>query len=243
MLKDLFNKKEEDTKDLEKKVLICIVIIVIGIMLSFIGTGNKTNNDKKKTEEITVKKEDIVSKLDLLKDNYNIYVYKNNGKEDKKVEISTYKDITIYTGNALNMEGYVQYKDKYYVVGKDEFTLTKKDKIKNEVPEYSYNFLLLKNITNYCTFIDNYNCNINVSNYLDEYNKLYNTDYKIDEDKTMTIKYKYDKKMVTRIDYDYSEINKIINKKDEVIKYTIIINSINSNDYSDQIKYFSEKKN
>lgn len=240
MLKDLFNKKE-DTKELERKVLMCIAIIVIGIMLSFVGATN--NKDKKKTEEITVKKEDIVSKLDLLKDNYNIYVYKSDGKEDKKIEISTYKDITIYTGNALNIEGYVQYKDKYYVVGKDEFVETKKDKIKNEIPMYSYNFELLKNVTNYCTFVDNYNCNINISNYLDEYNKIYNTEYKVDEDKTMTIKYKYDKKMITRIDYDYSEINKIINKKDEIIKYTIIINNINSNDYSDQIKYFNEKKN
>ena len=119
------------------------------------------------------------------------------------------------------------------------------NKIKNEIPKYSYNFELLKNVANYCNFKDNYNCEINVSDYLNEYNNIYKTSYKIDEDKIMTFEYKYDDKKITSLTYDFSEVQKIIEKKEQNIKYSIYIEDIENNDFSKQTEYFDDliKKN
>ena len=251
MLKDLFKedkKKEEKPEEVRKKALIYLCIIIIGCALLFIG-GNETKKDtpkKENKEEITVKKEDIVAKLDLIKTNYHIYVYKIVDDKEKKVDISRDGDISIYTGNAVNDSGYVLYKDRYFMVGEEEFVQVKSNKIKNEIPKYSYNFELLKNVANYCSFKDNYKCEINVSDYLNEYNKIYNTTYKIDEDKLMIFEFKYDNKKITSFSYDFSEVQKIIEKKEQNIKYSIYIDNIENNDYSDQIKYFDDlikKKN
>ena len=251
MLKDLFKedkKKEEKPEEVRKKALIYLCIVIVGCALLFVGgNGNKQNTTKKDNkEEITVKKEDIVAKLDLIKTNYHIYVYKTVDDKEKKVDISRDDDISIYTGTAVNDSGYVQYKDKYFMVGKDEFVQVKSNKIKNEVPTYSYNFELLKSVANYCNFKDNYKCEVNVSDYLNEYNKIYNTTYKIEEDKIMIFEYKYDDKKITSFSYDFSEVQKLIEKKEQNIKYAVYIDNIENNDYSDQIKYFDElikKKN
>ena len=141
MLKDLFKedkKKEEKPEEVRKKALIYLCIIIIGCALLFIG-GNETKKDtpkKENKEEITVKKEDIVAKLDLIKTNYHIYVYKIVDDKEKKVDISRDGDISIYTGNAVNDSGYVLYKDRYFMVGEEEFVQVKSNKIKNEIPKY-----------------------------------------------------------------------------------------------------------
>lgn len=251
MLKDLFKedkKKDEKPEEVRRKALIYLCIVIVGCALLFVGgNGNKQNTTKKENkEEITVKKEDIVAKLDLIKTNYHIYVYKTVDSKEMKVDISRDGDISIYTGTAVNDSGYVQYKDKYFIVGDEDFVQVKSDKIKNEIPTYSYNFELLKNVANYCNFKDNYKCEINVSDYLNEYNKVYNTAYKIEVDKIMIFEYKYDDKKIASFSYDFSEVQKIIEKKEQNIKYSIYIDNIENNDYSDQIKYFDElikKKN
>lgn len=251
MLKDLFKEekpKNNNTEEDRKKAIMYLCLIIVGFVLLFIGlSGEKVDNSKKenKQEEITVKKEDIVDKLNLIETNYHIYVYKNIDKDSKKVDISRDGDISIYTGNAVNDSGYVQYKDKYFIAGEDDFILVKNNKIKNEIPKYSYNFELLKNVANYCNFKDNYNCEINVSDYLNEYNNIYKTSYKIDEDKIMSFEYKYDDKKITSLTYDFSEVQKIIEKKEQNIKYSIYIEDIENNDFSKQTEYFDDliKKN
>ena len=223
MLKDLFKedkKKDEKPEEVRRKALIYLCIVIVGCALLFVGgNGNKQNTTKKENkEEITVKKEDIVAKLDLIKTNYHIYVYKTVDSKEMKVDISRDGDISIYTGTAVNDSGYVQYKDKYFIVGDEDFVQVKSDKIKNEIPTYSYNFELLKNVANYCNFKDNYKCEINVSDYLNEYNKVYNTAYKIEVDKIMIFEYKYDDKKIASFSYDFSEVQKILEKKEKNIK-------------------------
>ena len=62
----------------------------------------------------------------------------------------------------------------------------------------------------------------------------------------MIFEFKYDNKKITSFSYDFSEVQKIIEKKEQNIKYSIYIDNIENNDYSDQIKYFDDlikKKN
>ena len=79
MLKEIFNKEEkseeEKTKEINQKTLIYLIIFVVGISFLFINTNEKGNgNNTKPNNEntITITKEDIVKKLDNIKDNYSL---------------------------------------------------------------------------------------------------------------------------------------------------------------------------
>lgn len=251
MLKDLFEEKKpkkNDKEDEKKKALMYLCVIFVCFALLFVGShGENKNNSPKndvKIDEITVKKEDLISKLDLLKDNYEITVYKVINDEEKKLEINGDEDLTIYYGNALNVEGYIDYKGNIFIPSSEEFKRAKKGEVVSEIPSYIYDFELLKKITSHCTFKDNNTCEINISDYLNEYNDIYKTSYKIDEDKKMSIKYEYNTK-VDFIEFNASEIEKIINKSDQNVVYSIFIDSINANNFESQIKYFEDlvKKN
>lgn len=257
MLKDLFKKeekeptKEEKDQDLKQKFLIYFIIAIVCASILSINPGeNKTTNknNEKKEETITIKKEDIINKLDLVKDNYKLEIYKTVNDEEKedKLEISREKDFTIFYGSSLNNEGYVEYKGKQYIIKDEDFVLDKNNTVKNDIPQYVYNIDLLKKIINYCEFIDNNTCEINVSNYLTEYNNIYKTTYSIEEDKKIQITIEYGSKKINQISYDFSEIEKIINKKQDKVIYKIYINEINTNNFENEIKYFEElskKKN
>ena len=180
MLKDLFEEKkpkEEENDEVRRKALIYLCIIIVGFALLFVGGKvGKTNNTKKddiKVDEITIKKEELISRLDLIKDNYEILIYKVTNEDEKKLEIKRDKDLTIYYGTALNIEGYIEYKNNIYIPGSETFKLAKKGEVINDIPNYIYNFDLIKKVTNYCTFKDNNTCEINVSEYLNEYNNIY----------------------------------------------------------------------
>ncbi len=251
MLKDLFEEKkpkEEENDEVRRKALIYLCIIIVGFALLFVGGKvGKTNNTKKddiKVDEITIKKEELISRLDLIKDNYEILIYKVTNEDEKKLEIKRDKDLTIYYGTALNIEGYIEYKNNIYIPGSETFKLAKKGEVINDIPNYIYNFDLIKKVTNYCTFKDNNTCEINVSEYLNEYNNIYKTSYKIDEDKKMSIVFEYGTN-INSIKFSTNDFEKIIKNSNENTEYSIYINNINSNNFESEIKYFEDltKKN
>lgn len=252
MLKDLFNEKEEkrdeSPEETRKRAIIYLLLIFLGFFLLFIAGRSGSTKDKPKKdikEEITITKETIISKLDNIKDNYGITIYKGIDNNEKKLEIKRYKELYTYYGNALNVDGCVVYKNYIYIPGNESFVLAKKNEVKNDIASYSYNFELLKNITNYCIFKDNNTCEVNISDYLKEYNNIYKTKYEITEDKKLTIIYEYSDKYINSIKYDASDIESVINNNASKIEYLITLDSLNDNNFDEEIKYFEEqiKKN
>lgn len=252
MLKEIFNKEEkseeEKTKEINQKTLIYLIIFIVGISFLFIDTNEKGNgNNTKPNNEntITITKEDIVKKLDNIKDNYSLDVTEKVNDEKIILDIDTDGKLISYISKSIDKGGYIIYKDKYFVPGSNNNFMIVKS-VKSPIVDGIYNLDLIKSLTNYCEFTDNNTCKIKYSDYLKEYNYKYKTTYEIEEDNNLLINFTYSEKYITKISYDYTVLNKIINNTEDKINYTIKINNINKNDFSDQFEYFDnliEKKN
>ncbi len=252
MLKEIFNKEEkseeEKTKEINQKTLIYLIIFIVGISFLFIDTNEKGsgNNTKPNNENtITITKEDIVKKLDNIKDNYSLDVIEKVNDEKIILDIDTDGKLISYISKSIDKGGYIIYKDKYFVPGSNNNFMIVKS-VKSPIVDGIYNLDLIKSLTNYCEFTDNNTCKIKYSDYLKEYNYKYKTTYEIEEDNNLLINFTYSEKYITKISYDYTVLNKIINNTEDKINYTIRISNINKNDFSDQFEYFDnliEKKN
>lgn len=252
MLKEIFNKEEkseeEKTKEINQKTLIYLIIFIVGISFLFIDTNEKGNgNNTKPNNEntITITKKDIVKKLDNIKDNYSLDVIEKVNDEKIILDIDTDGKLISYISKSIDKGGYIIYKDKYFVPGSNNNFMIVKS-VKSPIIDGIYNLDLIKSLTNYCEFTDNNTCKIKYSDYLKEYNYKYKTTYEIEEDNNLLINFTYSEKYITKISYDYTVLNKIINNTEDKINYTIKISNINKNDFSDQFEYFDnliEKKN
>lgn len=253
MLKEIFNKEEkseeEKSKELKQKTLIYLIILVVGMSFLFFNTnenGNTGNNTKTNNENtITITKEDIIKKLDNIEDNYSLDIIKNINDEKITLDIDTDGKLTSYISESIDKGGYIIYKDKYFVPGSNNNFMIVKN-IKSPIIDGIYDLDLIKSLTNYCEFTDNNTCKIKYSDYLKEYNYKYKTTYEIEEDDNFLINFTYSGNYITKISYDYTVLNKIINNTEDKINYIIKINNINKNDFSDQFEYFDnliEKKN
>lgn len=252
MLKEIFNKEEkseeEKTKEINQKTLIYLIIFIVGISFLFIDTNEKGNgNNTKPNNEntITITKEDIVKKLDNIKDNYSLDVIEKVNDEKIILDIDTDGKLISYISKSIDKGGYIIYKDKYFVPGSNNNFMIVKS-VKSPIVDGIYNLDLIKSLTNYCEFTDNNTCKIKYSDYLKEYNYKYKTTYEIEEDNNLLINFTYSEKYITKISYDYTVLNKIINNTEDKINYTIKISNINKNNFSDQFEYFDnliEKKN
>lgn len=253
MLKEIFNKEEkseeEKSKELKQKTLIYLIILVVGMSFLFFNTnenGNTGNNTKTNNENtITITKEDIIKKLDNIEDNYSLDIIKNINDEKITLDIDTDGKLTSYISESIDKGGYIIYKDKYFVPGSNNNFMIVKN-IKSPIIDGIYDLDLIKSLTNYCDFTDNNTCKIKYSDYLKEYNYKYKTTYEIEEDDNFLINFTYSGNYITKISYDYTVLNKIINNTEDKINYIIKINNINKNDFSDQFEYFDnliEKKN
>lgn len=252
MLKEIFNKEEkseeEKTKEINQKTLIYLIIFIVGISFLFINTNEKENgNNTKPNNEntITITKEDITKKIDNIKDNYSLDITEKVNGEIVKLEVNTDGKLTSYIGESIDNGGYIFYNNEYFVPGNNNDFVVSKN-VKKSIAENIYDLDLFKSLTNYCEFTDNNTCKIKYSDYLKEYNYKYKTTYEIEEDDNFLISFTYNENYITKISYDYTLINEIINNNKNKINYTIKISNINKNDFSDQFEYFDnliEKKN
>lgn len=253
MLKEIFNKEEksdeEKSRELKQKTLIYLVVVLLGMSFLFFNTNEKRNdntNPKPNNENtITITKEDIIKKLDNIKDNYSLKITKNIDQEKIKLDIDTDGKLTSYISESIDKGGYITYKDKYFVPGSNNNFMIVKS-VKNPITGNIYDLELIKSLISYCEFTDNNTCKIKYSDYLKEYNYKYKTTYETEVSDDFLINFTYTENYITKITYDYTFLNKIINNSESKIDYIIRIEKIGKNDFSDQFEYFDnliEKKN
>lgn len=253
MLKEIFNKEEksdeEKSRELKQKTLIYLVVVLLGMSFLFFNTnekGNDNTNPKPNNENtITITKEDIIKKLDNIKDNYSLEITKNIDQEKIKLDIDTDGKLTSYISESIDKGGYITYKDKYFVPGNNNNFMIVKS-VKNPITGNIYDLELIKSLISYCEFTDNNTCKIKYSDYLKEYNYKYKTTYETEVSDDFLINFTYTENYIAKITYDYTFLNKIINNSESKIDYIIRIEKIGKNDFSDQFEYFDnliKKKN
>lgn len=250
MLKDIFIKEEkteeEKSKELKQKTLAYLVILIIGTSFLFFNTNENKDikKDLKDENTVTITKEDISKKIDNIKNNYSLEVTENTNENIIKLDIDTDGTLTSYVSDSIDKGGYILYKEKYFIPGSNNnFKIV--NNILNPIPKNIYDLEFFKSIINYCEFTDNNTCKIKYSDYLKEYNYKYKTTYEIEEDNDLLITFSYSNDYINKISYDYTLLNKIINKSNDNKEYTIKISNIGKQDFSSQIIYFDKliKKN
>ena len=214
---------------------------------------------KRKAQKIVleeVRSEDIVTLLDMLGDNYTLEITEEiDGKSNT---LYYYRDdkIELYEGSLLGEDGVMVYGGKSYIIYKEEFDKIKeinKLKLHNYKGDNSfikdpyYNIELLKKVINYCEMtpvnVVKANCKFNLSNYLDEYNILYNKRVETNYDDKISMDIVHYSDGIGKIIIDYTEINKVINNSESTIKYGIKIETVGENDFSDLLNLFSKTLN
>lgn len=245
MLKEENKSKNEDKK-LKAQVLIYGSILLIGLFFSLVlGAKNRVNQNDEPTKrpELNEQKIEIndLKKLFVdIEDNYTMNVTRTENDDTKKLNIQTDGKLTMYEGTMLEKDGYLTYKDIVYYP--ENGTLNKEEIDLNTTLNLSYNDIsIIKNLLNYCEPTSkNENvaeCNIDITNYLKEYNYVNNTTYKVEKDETFQMIITYQEDKLVNINVDYTTIDKIINESSyDKLVYDIKIYSIGKNNFEEHAK-------
>lgn len=229
-------------------------IILVGMLVAIFLMRGKHITKKVVLKE--VKNSDIILLLDKLDTNFTLEVNeKINGISNV---LYYYKDdkIELYDGTVVGEDGVMVYNGKKFVLYRKEVNNAKKI---NEVKLHKYkgndsfindpfyNLELLKKVINHCEMtpinIVKVNCRFNLSDYIEEYNTLYNKDIKIDYDNKLSMDIIHYTNELGKITIDYTDINKAINNNNSEINYVIAVENIGINDFSDIIKLYGKTLN
>ena len=240
MLKETKNKEEEkNTNDIVISTNVLKLIGVIGVFIFFIVFIITSGNGKKKPEIYPIETVEVMGVVNKIENNYSIEVnQKINGKDRT---ISYYSDgktpIMLYEDSSSEYEGFISYNNNYYGIKSEIIKVDKLKQIPDFVNDNYSNVELLKKSLNHCAFTSDgkikLTCIIKLSDYLNEYNQMFNTNYEVVEDEELTWNIICSSREFSRITIDYTNINKIINNKEDNIIYEINFRNINENDFSD----------
>ena len=84
------------------------------------------------------------------------------------------------------------------------------------------------------------NCKFNLSDYINEYNTLYNENILLDSDEKLEMNIVYYSTGIGKINIDYTKINKIINQNDNSINYSIKLVNTDENDFTEIHNFFKK---
>ena len=233
MLEKIFKKDEKETN---LNIIIIIGIIIAVIFLSA-TSGMDSMNGTVDTEDVNVKE-----LLSNITDNYTAKINISNSLESKNFNYSRDSKVEILDEGDYSNKAYLVYNNKKYLIDVENYKLSKINKI--DILEDPYiNFDLIKRITNICEFEDvnttNKLCTIKASTYLNEYNSIYKTNFSSEED--MNINISYYPTRIYSITIDYTNVDKVINNGEDILKYEFVFSDIGKNNYEEMLKYYKKE--
>lgn len=229
----------------EEKRIKPIVFISLGVllfMIVYILFSGKTS--LRVSQDNTPVKINIDELFSNIKDNYTIRVTEEHNDTNITWEYDREKDLILYDLNIDTPQerGYLVYNNKTYLFD-DEYNISPSDDIITDKDNF-INLKLIKNVLKECDFTyvtDNSSkCTIDTSKYIEKYNEYYNTEFTSIDSKT-DISIVYYSNEIHDINIDYTNINKIINERNEYLKYKITLSNINENDFTDIFNYYKDK--
>jgi len=153
-----------------------------------------------------------------------------------KFEYSTDSVITLYESNLSNDKGYLIYNNKLYSIDFDSKKLEKTSDNPDFINDKYYDIKLIKRLVNYCDFeyinVVKTICKINTSDYINEYNQMYNLNIETIVNNKMEIQIVHYTDRIGKVIIDYTNLNKILNNSDDEIVYGIKISDTDSNDFN-----------
>ena len=229
------SKKYDVSENLVKGLLIIIGLI---IMIVFICISGRNSSIKKNS--ITNAK--LNEFLDQIKDNYTLNIDETiNGK---LTNIIYSRDSNLETYE-INKVAYLYYNNKLFSIDNNTYKL-KKESILPFLNNPYYDINLIKNVFKHCELkhinVVKSTCTISFNDYINEYNTLYNQSVTLEEGK-LIFDIIYSSTGISKINVDYSAINRIIKIDNSSIKYGIRINNVGKNNYNEFLEYYKKDLN
>lgn len=214
----------------EKYLLVCSVIVLFMILVVLVS-GKKDVSYKKPT----INKEEIISLLDNIQDNYTLSIEENLNNTITNYIYYNDSKIELYEKENNNI-GYLKYNDKLYSVSNEDYKITEVSKIDFVSDEY-YNVGFLKKVIDRCNFVykdsNTVSCKIRKSEYYDIYNNIYNTNYGNEGSEQLDITIFYSTK-INSIKIDYTSNN-------DIKIYNLKFTNIGNTDFSSIFEYYKDK--
>ena len=230
--------EEKVSNRLSQSEIIKLSAIIGVLLLIFIYSVFSKNNFERTTfAEMT--NETLDELLEPIKDNYTLTVDRKSDENVQTIEYITDGTLKLYNEKGKE-NGYLVYKGKTYYVESKNTTI----KVSKKNPEYMNDPLsditFIKKITKYCDFKDvkktSFNCNINMKDYIEEYNVYNNTSYTYDGEEQIQFHFTHEE-IINNITVDYSTLNNIMGNNKNMI-YSMNISNVSENDYSTLLEVF-----
>lgn len=229
------SKKYDVSENLVKGLLIIIGLI---IMIVFICISGSNSSIKKNS----ITNDKLNEYLDQIKDNYTLNIDETvNGKLTNII----YSRDSILETYEVNGIAYLYYNNKLFSIDNDTYKL-KKESILPFLNNPYYDINLIKNVFKHCELkhinVVKSTCTVSFNDYINEYNTLYNQSVTLEEGK-LTFDIIYSSTGISKINVDYSPINRIIKIDNSSIKYGIRINNVGKNNYNEFLEYYKKDLN
>lgn len=246
MLEKLFNKKnDEETKsnNLKKEMYFYLLFFAFVIVVVLFG-GKRAEENPVKQPDNQEKFVSVEALFDNLKDNYSINLQSITNDKISELNYDKSPSLEIYESKLYNCDSYMFFENRIYTLKNGELALGKDDETNKFFNKTFYNLNIIKSLIKYSKVRSDDGSlvvyDLKVSDYLKEYNYASNTTYKIDTDKLMDFEIQYSEKNINSIKIDYTEINKLMNKSEDNLKYIITISNVGTNDFEEIIQYLSK---
>jgi len=214
-----------------------LVLLVVIVVLVVIFSMPSNNEIIKEEEDVNV-----TNLIDKINDNYTMSITMTNSMESTTYNYSTDSNITLFDRGDYSEEEFLIYRDNTYLIDQNNHKLNKTNKI-DFLKNPFINLELIKKLFIHCEleYINDTNslCVINTNDYIKEYNNVYNTNYE-GNNKNMNINVTYYTTRIYSITLDYTEVDKIINNGNDILKYELKFSNINANNYSDIKEYYGK---
>ena len=217
-------------------------LMVLYLITTSIGDNSRTsNNDNNSSSNI-----DIVTLFDNIGSKYSISINELIDNVTYNLNITTDSNTYLYDGSLLGKGGYIYHNNKLFYVD-DEFKLSKEENKYDFVNNPFSNLELIKNTIKYCEYsnkkTNTINCSIKLSDYIVEYNNLYNDIIGVSENSIITYKIRFNQKNITGINVDYSDINKLLNNSNSKIIYDISFEKFDEKSFEAIVNGYSDELN
>lgn len=231
-------------KKIPTSLILCLTLFcgcVCYILMSSDSTSNTNNNEVDKN---LIVKNEIIDLFNQIGDKYSFNVTRTFGNSIHKWNYYTDSKLEIFDGEFYSNKTYLVYNNKKYVVNLDNYKINRyNDNIKYINDVYT-NKDLIKNIIYYCDLeiINNVkvNCKINLSDYVREYNSMYNKSLTVQNDKEMLFTISYYSTKIDKLVLDYTAFNSLISNSKENLIYEIEYFSTDQEDFDNIYKYYKD---
>ncbi len=225
----------------KKNLYIIIAIFIVAVLVLYRASYNSNKPiDSESLSKITA------DYLDKINDNYTLDIIMYKNEEEYKLSYMTDGNVKMYSSDTFPKTGYLVYNGKNYYIENNKIMTSKVLDINRVFNEKLYDIKLIKSVLNKCSYnissLINASCKIRVSDFFEEYNKLYDENIVSDLDNEIEIEVLYNNNGIEGARIIYDNVVEVLTKNKDNIEYDILIKDVNKNDFSLYIPLI-EKKN